>query len=60
MSGFPKNDSRDSWELDLTRGVRTKLTSEPGRELYAAWSPSGGEIAYSVFVGKGGNLPKAL
>ena len=49
-----ENDNKDLWVLDLTRGVRTRLTSGPGRELHAAWSPSGREVAYAVFGDDGG------
>jgi dipeptidyl aminopeptidase/acylaminoacyl peptidase len=49
-----ENDNKDLWVLDLTRGVRTRLTSEPGRELHAAWSPSGREVAYAELGADGG------
>jgi serine/threonine-protein kinase len=35
------------WVFDMIRGVRTRLTSEPRRQLHAAWSPPGEEIAYA-------------
>jgi len=53
-----ENDNNDLWVLDLARGVRTRLTSEPGRQLHAAWSPSGTEVAYSQFGNEGGIFVK--
>jgi eukaryotic-like serine/threonine-protein kinase len=36
----------DIWSLDLTRGVRTRLTFGPVANTYPVWSPDGKWIAY--------------
>ena len=40
--------TRDLWIYDLRRGVRVRLTSDPGEEIQSVWSPDGSEIAYSA------------
>ena len=42
-------NNRDIWVHDLARGVRTRLTFDPARQLHAAWSPAGREIAFASF-----------
>jgi Tol biopolymer transport system component len=37
----------DLWLLDLASGIITRLTHEPGQELYAVWSPDSRRFAYS-------------
>jgi serine/threonine protein kinase len=41
-------DPADIWILDLERGVRQRLTSEPLNEDYATWSPDGRQLAYAT------------
>jgi serine/threonine protein kinase len=36
----------DLWRFDFARGVRTRLTSEAGRDVVPVWSPDGTEIAF--------------
>jgi Tol biopolymer transport system component len=36
----------DLWTIDLTRGASSRLTSEPGFEDLATWSPDGRRIAF--------------
>ena len=38
----------DIWIHDLVRSTKTRLTFDEGAELNPMWSPSGGEIAYSL------------
>ena len=40
--------SRDIWIHDLIRSTKTRLTFDEGAEQTPTWSPSGGEIAYTV------------
>jgi hypothetical protein len=40
------NGTRDVWVLDLARGVRTRLTSDPGNEDAPVWSADGQTIAF--------------
>ena len=42
----PQSRTRDLWVADLTRGVATRLTFDPGNENHATWSPDGSRIAY--------------
>jgi len=42
---------RDIWVRDLSRGVSSRLTFDPGDELAPAWSPDGNRIAYAAFRG---------
>jgi len=46
-----QSDERDIWVRDLSRGVSTRLTFEPGDELAPAWSPDGTRIAYAAYRG---------
>jgi Tol biopolymer transport system component len=43
----PTVGSRDLWILDLTRGVRTRLTFDAADDDSAVWSPDGGRIVFS-------------
>ena len=36
----------DIWRLEFARGVRTKVTSDPRRDVVPAWSPDGRQLAY--------------
>lgn len=35
------------WVKDLARGIRTKITTEPGWDGFGVWSPDGRQIAFS-------------
>jgi eukaryotic-like serine/threonine-protein kinase len=35
------------WVKDLTRGTRTKITTEPGFDGFGVWSPDGRQIVFS-------------
>jgi serine/threonine protein kinase len=43
----PGTESRDLWVIDIARGVRSRLTFDPGDEWNGAWSPDGSRIAFS-------------
>lgn len=45
----------DIWSYDLVRGVRDRLTSDPGIEVSPSWSPDGRSIVFSQ--GEGGAYP---
>ena len=36
----------DIWRLEFARGVKTKVTSDPRRDVVPAWSPDGRQLAY--------------
>jgi serine/threonine protein kinase len=38
--------NRDLWIFDVSRGVRTRLTSDPAPETHNAWSPDGARVAF--------------
>jgi dipeptidyl aminopeptidase/acylaminoacyl peptidase len=38
--------TRDIWLADMTRGVQSRFTFDPGNENHPIWSPDGGRIAY--------------
>jgi Tol biopolymer transport system component len=40
-------DNSDIWILDASRGTRTRLTFEPGTELFPVWTPDGARIVYT-------------
>ncbi|MGB7219599.1 MAG: protein kinase [Vicinamibacterales bacterium] len=42
----PVKGSRDLWVLDLTRGVRSRLTFDASDEDSAVWSPDGSRIVF--------------
>ncbi|HYR29059.1 MAG TPA: protein kinase [Thermoanaerobaculia bacterium] len=41
----------DIWIYDLARGVRDRVTSDPGIETTPAWSPDGRSLVYSQATG---------
>ena len=43
----PATGAGDLWIVDTTRNVPSQFTSEPGDDLWPAWSPDDSEIAYS-------------
>jgi Tol biopolymer transport system component len=45
--------SRDQWRVDLARGVRSRVTSDPADERSASWFPGSQQI---VFVGRNRDL----
>jgi Tol biopolymer transport system component len=47
----------DLWVMDVSRGVSSRVTSDPGSEQDFVWSPDGQELIYLREVaGSGGNL----
>ena len=43
----PNGRSADIWLFDLTRGITSRFTSEPGRyAAYPVWSPDGNHLLY--------------
>ena len=44
----PAKRTRDISVLDLSRGVRTRFTFDPGEERTAIWSPDGTRIVYNA------------
>jgi Tol biopolymer transport system component len=42
----PSTGNWDIWTVDLQSGVPTRLTTQPGIDSEAIWSPDGSEIAY--------------
>jgi Tol biopolymer transport system component len=43
-SGSPAN--RDIWIIDVARNVSSRLTFDPGSDLFPVWSPDGKRIAF--------------
>jgi hypothetical protein len=43
----PTRRTRDIWIQDLSRGVRTRLTFDPGEERTAIWSPDSARVVYN-------------
>jgi Tol biopolymer transport system component len=44
----PKSSTWDLWIADLARGSETRLTSDPGSEVTAVWTPDGRGIVYGA------------
>ena len=42
-----RHPSHDQSELDLVRGIETRLTSGPGSEAYPVWQPDGRSILFA-------------
>ena len=42
-----EGSNTDVWVYDITRGVRTRLSSAPERDFRPVWSPAGDEVAFS-------------
>lgn len=49
----PTTRARDVWVVDVRRGVRSRVTSDPADERSASWFPNNQEI---VYLGKGRDL----
>lgn len=43
----PERNATDLWTIDLARGTFSRLTTTPGFENVAAWTPDGRRIAYA-------------
>jgi Tol biopolymer transport system component len=43
----PSRRTRDIWIQDLSRGVRTRFTFDPGEERTAIWSPNSARLVYN-------------
>jgi Tol biopolymer transport system component len=41
--------NEDIWLIDLARGISTRFTFDPKRDIGPVWSPDGGRIAFSSF-----------
>jgi Tol biopolymer transport system component len=48
--------SSDVWLVDLTRGARTRLTSDPASDVIGVWSPDGTELVFASQRGRAQNL----
>jgi serine/threonine protein kinase len=44
----PGSGNDDLWVRDLRRDVASKLTFDPGNEIWPVWSPDGSRIAYAA------------
>jgi dipeptidyl aminopeptidase/acylaminoacyl peptidase len=42
----PQTSTSDLWLLDLSRGVATRFTTDPGTETSPVWSPDGARLVY--------------
>ena len=42
-----EGSNTDVWVYDITRGVRTRLSSAPERDRRPVWSPAGDEVAFT-------------
>ncbi len=42
-----RDQERDIWSWDFTRGTGTRVTFGPGTELYPTWTPDGRKIIFS-------------
>jgi eukaryotic-like serine/threonine-protein kinase len=47
----PGTGTFDLWSLDLTRGIETRLTSDPGTEIGGLWLPGGKSLVFSASRG---------
>lgn len=44
----PQTGNADLWLFEITRGIRSRFTSDPGSDMTPQWSPDGKRIAYSI------------
>ena len=42
----PTTSSSDVWLVELTRGVESRVTTDPGIDASAAWDPTGTQIVF--------------
>ena len=57
----PPAVTSDIWLIELARGVPSRLTSDPGNDLFPVWSPDGSRIAFaSIREGQLNALSEAL
>jgi len=43
----PQTGGRDLWLLELSRGIFSRLTSDPAMEMDPVWSPDGSQIVFA-------------
>jgi dipeptidyl aminopeptidase/acylaminoacyl peptidase len=43
----PMTNTRDIWLVDVARGVRTRLTSDPADDVAPIWSPDGTRVLFT-------------
>ncbi len=44
----PETGTFDVWMIDLSRGIETRVTSDPNTEFAPVWLPDGRHVVYSV------------
>jgi Tol biopolymer transport system component len=44
-----ENENLDVWVVDISRGTRIRLTSDPAAEILPAWAPEGDAVAFSSY-----------
>jgi serine/threonine-protein kinase len=42
----PQGRTQDIWIVEVTRGVASRVTLDPGNDVYPVWSPDGTEIMF--------------
>jgi len=52
-SADPRTASMDLWQLTFARGQPSRLTFNPGNDVFPLWSPDGARIAFMSFREKG-------
>ena len=50
LASIQSGSSANLWQLDVARGVRTRLTDGPGVDLGVVFSPDGRRIAHSTYA----------
>jgi len=50
----------DLWVIDVSRGVATRVTNDPGDERDPVWSPDGQELVFATASGGGDLIRKEL
>src|SRR5688500_19599117 len=48
------NESLDVWIIDVERGTRIRLSSDPSTEILPVWSPGGDQVAFGSY--RAGNI----
>jgi Tol biopolymer transport system component/predicted Ser/Thr protein kinase len=56
----PATGTGDIWTIDIARGIKTRLTFDPGDDATPVWSPDGARIIFGASRDSAATVPNAI